>query len=108
MAKYGDFNISENEPELYLLIDNDILASLDLSFMAPVSVEGTEEVENALQISDMEGLPKPAGVPAPPPRDWNQWPRNSFKCLRTPDNQIPQNEILNGEWNSSKVYIWPI
>lgn len=68
MAEYGDFNISENEPELYLLIDNDILASLDLSFMAPVSVEGTEEVENALQISDMEGLPKPAGVPAPPPK----------------------------------------
>lgn len=65
MAEYGDFNISENEPELYLLLDNDILASLDLPFMAPVSVEETKEVEAALEISDMEGLPRP-GVPAPP------------------------------------------
>lgn len=53
MAEYGDFNISENEPELYLLLDNDILASLDLPFMAPVSVEETKEVEAALEISDM-------------------------------------------------------
>lgn len=67
MAEYGDFNISENEPELYLLLDNDILASLDLPFMAPVSVEETKEVEAALEISDMEGLPRP-GVPAPPKR----------------------------------------
>lgn len=35
----------------------------DLPFMAPVSVEETEEVENALQMSDMEGLPSPS-VPA--------------------------------------------
>lgn len=73
MAKYGDFNISENEPELYLLFNNDILASLDLP-----------------DLSDMEGLPKP-GVPAPsPPRDSNQWQRNSLKRLRIPGNPIPQ------------------
>lgn len=73
MAEYGDFSNSGNEPELYLLFDNDILASLDLPFMAPVNVEKTEEVENALQMSYMEGLPRP-GVPAPPPpqRDSNQ------------------------------------
>lgn len=49
----------------------------DLSFMAPVSVEETEEVENALQMSDMEGLPSPS-VPASL-RYSNQCPRNSYK-----------------------------
>lgn len=80
MAEYGDFNISENEPELhvYLLFDNDILASLDLPF------EETKEVEAELQISDMGCPPKRIKL-------------ITFKCLRTPDNPIPQNEIRNGE-----------
>lgn len=30
MAEYDDFNIGETEPELYLLLDDDILASVDL------------------------------------------------------------------------------
>lgn len=49
MTEYDDFNSGE----LYLLFDNDILASLDLPFMVSASVE---ETENMLYI---EGYPSP-------------------------------------------------
>lgn len=56
MVEYGDFNISENELELYLLLDNDILVLLDFLFMVFVSVEEIKEVEVVFEILDMEGF----------------------------------------------------
>lgn len=63
----------------------------DLPFMAPVSVEETEEVENALQMSDMEGLPSPS-VPASL--------RYSNQCLRTATKGSRQSDSTqrNTKW----------
>lgn len=59
----------------------------DLPFMAPVSVEETEEVENALQMSDMEGLPSPSVFKS----------MSEEQLQRVPGNPIQHKEILNGE-----------
>jgi hypothetical protein len=73
MDEHGNFEITCDVEiqNLYLLPcdeSDDILASLDLSFMAAQSIEKTHEVEENLTISDIEGLICPghlADVPAP-------------------------------------------
>ncbi|XP_061176184.1 uncharacterized protein LOC133185142 [Saccostrea echinata] len=80
MAEFGNFDLCDDDPLLYLLFDNDILAALDLPFMAPASVEETEEVEKELKMSDMEGLPSP-GMPTPPPPP----PSKRFKSMTEED-----------------------
>lgn len=70
MAKtYGDFDVGllseEMDAELYLLYDEDILASLDLSSLVPATEQDTEMIYE-LKKSDMEGLPPPQTPVCPP------------------------------------------
>ena len=51
------------EDDLYLLHDEDILASLDFSSLVPVSVQDNKIMERELKVSDMECLPSPE-IPA--------------------------------------------
>ena len=58
---FGSFDLVEEEMEddLYLLHDEDILASLDFSSLVPVSVQDNKIIERELKVSDMECLPSP-------------------------------------------------
>ena len=58
---FGSFDLvgEEMEDDLYLLHDEDILASLDLSSLVPVSVQDNRIMERELKVSDMECLPSP-------------------------------------------------
>lgn len=75
MTKYDEYEL-----EVYILFDNDMLASLDLIFMAPASVEEAEKVENTPKMSDKKGLPS-LRVPLP---------SKIFKS--TPEKQLPMFE----------------
>ena len=62
MAKtFGAFDLvgGEMEAELYLLYDEDILASLDLSSLVPVSVQENKIMEKEIKVSDIHCLPSP-------------------------------------------------
>ena len=45
--------------ELYILYDEDILASRDLSSLIPVSVQDNKIMEKELKVSDIDCLPSP-------------------------------------------------
>ena len=62
---FGSFDLvgEEMEDDLYLLHDEDILASLDFSSLVPVSVQDNKIMERELKVSDMECLPSPE-IPA--------------------------------------------
>ena len=47
------------EAELYLLYDEDFLASLDLSSLVPVSVQDNKIMEKELKVSDIDCFPSP-------------------------------------------------
>lgn len=55
---FGAFNLvgKEMEAELYLLYEENILGSLDLSSLVPVSVQDIKIMEKELKVSDMECL----------------------------------------------------
>ena len=54
---FGAFGlvVEETEADLYLLYDDDILASLDISSLVPVSVQDDKIIEKELKV--MECLP---------------------------------------------------
>ena len=56
---FGAFGlvVEETEAELYLLYDDDILASLDISSLVPDSVQDDKIIEKELKV--MECLPSP-------------------------------------------------
>lgn len=79
MADFGNFEMSD--VDLYFLLDEELLASLDFSSMVPQSVEESIEMEKDLKISDMEGLPCP-GVPVltpPPPKRFKTVSENDMQ-----------------------------